>query len=43
MKIKGLIVITTVIALMLGSCGKSSLKMQNLKLKKIHFPMLLES
>jgi FKBP-type peptidyl-prolyl cis-trans isomerase FklB len=31
MKIKGLIVLTGVIALMLGSCGKSSLKNANLK------------
>ena len=31
MKIKGLIVLTGVIALMLGSCGKSSLKNSNLK------------
>ncbi len=31
MKIKGLIVLTCVIALMLGSCGKSSLKKANLK------------
>jgi FKBP-type peptidyl-prolyl cis-trans isomerase len=33
MKIKGLIVLTSVIALMLGSCGKSSLKSANLKSK----------
>ena len=33
MKIKGLIVLTVVIALMLGSCGKSSLKSANLKSK----------
>lgn len=33
MKIKGLIVITTVIALMLGSCGKSSLKNAKLQTK----------
>jgi FKBP-type peptidyl-prolyl cis-trans isomerase FklB len=33
MKIKGLIVLTGVIALMLGSCGKSSLKSANLKSK----------
>ena len=34
MKIKGLIVVTVVIALMLGSCGKSSLKSANLKSKE---------
>jgi FKBP-type peptidyl-prolyl cis-trans isomerase len=34
MKIKGLIVMTGVIALMLGSCGKSSLKNANLKSKE---------
>jgi len=34
MKIKGLIVLTGVIALMLGSCGKSSLKSTNLKSKE---------
>src|SRR5664279_814061 len=34
MKIKGLIVLTGVIALMLGSCGKSSLKSANLKSKE---------
>ena len=34
MKIKGLIVFTVVIALMLGSCGKSSLKSANLKSKE---------
>jgi len=34
MKIKGLIVLTVVIALMLGSCGKSSLKSANLKSKE---------
>jgi FKBP-type peptidyl-prolyl cis-trans isomerase FklB len=34
MKIKGLIVVTVVIALMLGSCGKSSLKNANLKSKE---------
>ena len=34
MKIKGLIVLTGVIALMLGSCGKSSLKNANLKTKE---------
>jgi len=34
MKIKGLIVLTGVIALMLGSCGKSSLKNANLKSKQ---------
>lgn len=34
MKIKGLIVLTGVIALMLGSCGKSSLKNANLKSKE---------
>ena len=34
MKIKGLIVLTGVIALMLGSCGKSSLKSSNLKSKE---------
>ena len=34
MKIKGLIVLTGVIALMLGSCGKSSLKSANLKIKE---------
>jgi FKBP-type peptidyl-prolyl cis-trans isomerase FklB len=34
MKIKGLIVMTGVIALMLGSCGKSSLKSTNLKSKE---------
>jgi FKBP-type peptidyl-prolyl cis-trans isomerase FklB len=34
MKIKGLIVLTGVIALMLGSCGKSSLKSGNLKTKE---------
>src|ERR1035437_8451262 len=34
MKIKGLIVLTGVIALMLGSCGKSSLKNSNLKSKQ---------
>jgi len=34
MKIKGLIVLTGVIALMLGSCGKSSLKSVNLKSKE---------
>lgn len=31
MKIKGLIVLTCVIALMLGSCGKSSLTKSNLR------------
>jgi len=34
MKIRGLIVISVVIALMLGSCGKSSLKSTNLKTKE---------
>jgi FKBP-type peptidyl-prolyl cis-trans isomerase FklB len=34
MKIKGLIVLTGVIALMLGSCGKSSLRRANLKSKE---------
>ncbi len=34
MKIKGLIVLTGVIALMLSSCGKSSLKKSNLKSKE---------
>ena len=34
MKIKGLIVMTVVIALMLGSCGKSSLKSAKLKTKE---------
>jgi FKBP-type peptidyl-prolyl cis-trans isomerase len=34
MKIKGLIVLTGVIALMLGSCGQSSLKSTNLKSKE---------
>jgi FKBP-type peptidyl-prolyl cis-trans isomerase FklB len=34
MKIKGLIVLTGVIALLLGSCGKSSLKSSNLKSKE---------
>jgi FKBP-type peptidyl-prolyl cis-trans isomerase len=34
MKMKGLIVMTAVIALMLGSCGKSSLKNANLKSKE---------
>ena len=34
MKIKGLIVLTVVIALMLGSCVKSSLKSANLKSKE---------
>jgi FKBP-type peptidyl-prolyl cis-trans isomerase FklB len=34
MKIKGLIVLTGVIALMLGSCGKSSMKNVNLKSKE---------
>jgi FKBP-type peptidyl-prolyl cis-trans isomerase FklB len=34
MKIKGLIVLTVVIALMLGSCGKSSFKSVNLKSKE---------
>src|SRR5664279_29601 len=34
MKIKGLIVLTGVIALMLGSCGKNSLKNSNLKSKQ---------
>lgn len=34
MKMKGLIVLTGVIALMLGSCGKSSLKRANLKSKE---------
>ena len=34
MKIKGLIVLTGIIALMLGSCGKSSLKSANLKSKE---------
>ena len=34
MKIKGLIVLTGVIALMLGSCGKSSIKNANLKSKE---------
>jgi FKBP-type peptidyl-prolyl cis-trans isomerase FklB len=34
MKIKGLIVMTAVIALMLGSCGKSALKSVNLKTKE---------
>ena len=34
MKIKGLIVLTGVIALMLGSCGKSSLKNAKLKSKE---------
>jgi FKBP-type peptidyl-prolyl cis-trans isomerase FklB len=34
MKINGLIVLTGVIALMLGSCGKSSLKNANLKTKE---------
>lgn len=34
MKIRGLIVLTGVIALMLGSCGKSSLKSTNLKSKE---------
>ncbi len=34
MKMKGLIVLTGVIALMLGSCGKSSLKSGNLKSKE---------
>jgi FKBP-type peptidyl-prolyl cis-trans isomerase FklB len=34
MKIKGLIVLTVVIALMLGSCGKSALKSVNLKTKQ---------
>lgn len=34
MKIKGLIVLTGVIALILGSCGKSSLKSGNLKSKE---------
>jgi len=34
MKINGLIVMTGVIALMLGSCGKSSLKNANLKSKE---------
>jgi FKBP-type peptidyl-prolyl cis-trans isomerase FklB len=34
MKIKGLIVLTGVIALMLGSCGKSSLKSANLNSKE---------
>lgn len=34
MKIKGLIVITGVIALMLGSCGKNGLKSSNLKSKQ---------
>jgi hypothetical protein len=34
MKIKGLIVMTGVIALMLGSCGKSSLQSTNLKTKE---------
>ncbi len=34
MKIKGLIVLTGIIALMLGSCGKSSLKNANLKSKE---------
>jgi FKBP-type peptidyl-prolyl cis-trans isomerase len=34
MKIKGLIVLTVVIALVLGSCGKGSLKSSNLKTKE---------
>src|ERR1035437_6109578 len=34
MKVKGLIVLTGVIALMLGSCGKSSLKSSNFKSKE---------
>ncbi|MGC1392604.1 MAG: FKBP-type peptidyl-prolyl cis-trans isomerase [Bacteroidales bacterium] len=34
MKIRGLIVLTGVIALLLGSCGKSSLKSSNLKSKE---------
>jgi FKBP-type peptidyl-prolyl cis-trans isomerase len=34
MKIKGIIVLTGVIALMLGSCGKSALKSSNLKTKQ---------
>ena len=34
MKIKGLIVMIGVIALMLGSCGKSGLKSANLKTKE---------
>ena len=34
MKIKGLIVLTVVIALVVGSCGKGSLKSSNLKTKE---------
>jgi FKBP-type peptidyl-prolyl cis-trans isomerase FklB len=34
MKIKGLIVLTVVIALVIGSCGKGSLKSSNLKTKE---------
>ena len=34
MKIKGIILLTVVIALMLGSCGKGSLKSSNLKTKE---------